>query len=97
MSSRSKTAAEAAANRRTTRSKSGGVGLTSLPSPDSKQVTTKPSRESKKPLSKASSTSKAKGNAQKKAGAFCICNGPDDGSPMIKCEGGCKNWYVFVD
>lgn len=25
---------------------------------------------------------------------YCICKGGDDGSPMIKCEGDCQNWYV---
>ena len=92
MSSRSKTAAEAAANRRTTRSKSGGVGLTSLPSLDSKPLTTK-SPTSKKPQSKGTSASKGKASARKKRDVvFCVCKGGDDGSPMIRCEGGCENW-----
>ena len=25
---------------------------------------------------------------------YCICKGIDNGTPMIKCEGPCKNWYV---
>ncbi|KLO12716.1 hypothetical protein SCHPADRAFT_403407 [Schizopora paradoxa] len=24
---------------------------------------------------------------------FCSCKGPDDGSPMIKCDGTCNMWY----
>ena len=26
---------------------------------------------------------------------YCICKGKDDGSPMIKCEGDCQNWYAI--
>lgn len=25
---------------------------------------------------------------------YCVCKGKDDGTPMIKCEGECQNWYV---
>ncbi|TDL23603.1 hypothetical protein BD410DRAFT_786842 [Rickenella mellea] len=36
------------------------------------------------------------GRATKKAKEiYCICEGTDDGTPMIKCEGDCKKWYHF--
>lgn len=108
VSSRSKTVAEASANKRTTRSAAASSGqtvpdVTSLEQ-ESKPVAKKaaqatPKRSaskpasSKEPLSTTSSTAKAVSKGKKKSGGYCICKGEDDGSPMIKCEGDCKNWY----
>ncbi|KAI5118689.1 hypothetical protein M0805_003625 [Coniferiporia weirii] len=101
VSSRSKAAAEAAANKRTTRSASGAAGgLKALDTPERENKSTKKvavKKSAPKPASKSASstTTSTKSGAQKKGGTYCICGGEDDGTPMIKCEGGCKNWYHF--
>lgn len=31
-------------------------------------------------------------SSRRKERIFCLCRGKDDGSAMIRCEGGCSNW-----
>ncbi|KAH8108343.1 hypothetical protein DFH11DRAFT_1691587 [Phellopilus nigrolimitatus] len=113
VSSRSKTAAEAAANRRTTRSASGAAGgLKAIDVADlnenkpekktaktssSKATPGKPvSKQVSKPVSESTTSTTAKAGALRKMDrTYCVCKGSDDGTPMIKCEGGCENWYHF--
>jgi len=41
----------------------------------------------------ATTRSKRVSGSRRKTKTFCLCQGKDDGSPMIHCEGGCSNWY----
>ncbi|KAL5531359.1 hypothetical protein ACEPAG_4236 [Sanghuangporus baumii] len=103
VSSRSKTAAEAAANKRTTRSSaaSGAAApnVQDISKPgqeDNKKAVQKKVASSKPPVSSVSTASKSTSRSRKKAGGtYCLCEGEDDGTPMVKCEGGCQNWYHF--
>ncbi|OCB87803.1 hypothetical protein A7U60_g5126 [Sanghuangporus baumii] len=102
VSSRSKTAAEGAANKRTTRSSvaSGAApNVQDISKPeqeDNKKAVQKKVASSKPPVSSASMTSKSTDRSRKKGGGtYCLCKGEDDGTPMIKCEGGCQSWYHF--
>ncbi|KAL5492519.1 BYE1 [Sanghuangporus weigelae] len=102
VSSRSKTAAEAAANKRTTRSSAAsGVApnvqdISKTEQEDNKKAVQKKVASSKSPVSSASTASKSTSRSRKKGGGtYCLCKGEDDGTPMVKCEGGCQNWYHF--
>lgn len=113
VSSRSKTAAEAAATRRTTRSAVAAGASPQVPDISITELDTKSTGKkasgaiakksvtkaapSKSPISSASSSAKSTAKSRKRGGGtYCVCNGEDDGSPMIKCEGECQNWYGKV-
>ncbi|EJD07690.1 uncharacterized protein FOMMEDRAFT_101080 [Fomitiporia mediterranea MF3/22] len=111
VSSRSKSAAEAAANRRTTRSAAAsGVGpappdVSMIEQQETKSAPKKAAPKksvakpipSKPPPSTVSSAAKSVSKGKKKGGneTYCNCDGEDDGSPMVKCEGPCQKWYHF--
>lgn len=104
VSSRSKTAAEAAANRRTTRSTGAVKPDENQPNPSPKAKATKAKAPSSKASSaaqkkevvtKASKGKKGRGKKAKEEKEWCVCKGADDGTPMIHCEGECQNWYGF--
>lgn len=97
VSSRSKTAAEAAAQRRTTRAgaalKNAVVEIAKpMPLPTIKRA----ALQSKKAASKAQDTPPVSAGPKRtlKRGMYCLCEGTDDGTPMVRCEGGCKNWFA---
>lgn len=93
VSSRSKTAAEAASQRRTTRAGAASKKLVIDASP--KATTKKTTTQSKKASAKAQAISpvlSSSPNRTRKRGTYCLCEKIDNGTPMIFCEGGCKNW-----
>lgn len=52
---------------------------------------TKPASSTGTPRSKQSPVKKPKTTKRRKQ-KYCLCEGEDDGSPMIRCEGPCKKW-----
>ena len=40
----------------------------------------------------ASISEKSLSGRKKRKEEFCVCKGEDDGRPMVRCEGACKNW-----
>ena len=101
VSSRSKTAAENTANKRATRSTAIAGTAPSVPDVPKVEQESKKKAAQKKivpsepPASPASTVSKSTGKGKRKGGGtYCLCKGEDDGTPMIKCDGGCRNWYA---
>lgn len=77
---------------RATRSHTRKASTTSVSSAPPKSVTTSHPHPRSTPKPQPSTTASKKiGQAQDE---WCICRGPDDSTPMIKCEV-CKDWLVF--
>lgn len=45
------------------------------------------------PSNPKQSTAKKNRTIKRRKQTYCLCEGEDDGTPMIRCEGPCKNWY----
>jgi len=121
--SRSKSRADAAAQKRTTRSSAAAAapgarqihdivnanspsaaptnGTSKAALPTTKQETetpakkaqfqTKPEESSNQPITSGDVAARRKSDDEGQL--FCSCEGRDDGSPMIKCDGDCDTWY----
>lgn len=98
VTSRSKSAAEAAANQQTTKFgtftqkiSSGGENANEAPTKPGDMTSKKTATN--KVSTRSSLVAKKNSNGRKKKEVYCNCMGEDDGTPMIKCEGLCQNWY----
>lgn len=96
VSSRSKTAAEAASQRRTTRAGAASKGLDVATAKSTPSTTVKRTISSKKAQTKLHDVPSVSVGSTgiRRRGTYCICESSDNGTPMVQCEGDCKNWFV---
>lgn len=59
-------------------------------------TTSSTKRRGKNGQSRPSSGKAKKGKGAGKAEVFCLCQGKNDGRPMIRCDASCRNWYVML-